>query len=159
MTDAGEITFTRLTDGTVLQRHADGTYRPVTSGTDHARLAALTEAEVERMAASDPDHPAPDDAVWDGAPEPTGTAVAIRLRSDVLDDCRGGGPGDQTRINAVLRRSVRTRPRSELTTRRRARVGPALTAGCCRACARAARRPWCAAWRARARCGAGSSGA
>lgn len=111
MTDASEITFTRLTDGTLLRRQVDGTYRPVVSETDHARLAALREDEIERMAASDPDHPALDDAFWDGAtmPEPGADTASIRLDDDVLGYFREAGPGDQARINGVLRRYVQSR--------------------------------------------------
>ena len=57
------VTFTRQADGTLLHRQNDGSWRPVTSATDRARLAALTHEQIEGMAASDPDHPALDDQV------------------------------------------------------------------------------------------------
>ena len=41
------------TDGRVLIEQPDGTYRPVESQTDWARLDAMTEEEVERLAAED----------------------------------------------------------------------------------------------------------
>lgn len=68
---AEPITFVRLADGTLLQREADGAFRPVASGTDLAKLAALTDAEMERMAATDPDHPGFDDDFWAGATRKT----------------------------------------------------------------------------------------
>ena len=41
------------TDGRVLIEQPDGAYRPVESQTDWARLDAMTEEEVERLAAED----------------------------------------------------------------------------------------------------------
>lgn len=105
MANAEPITFTRLTDGTLLQRQADGAFRPVASETDHAKLAALTDAEIERMATTDPDHPALDDAFWAGVSTPASEkeAISIKLDHDVLRYFRREGRGYQTRMNAVLR--------------------------------------------------------
>lgn len=109
MAKASDILFTRLADGTLLRREPDGTYRPVESESDRAKLAALTEVEIEAMAASDPDHPALDDDFWDGAltPQPSKEAISIKLDSDVLRYFRRDGRGYQTRINSVLRHYVR----------------------------------------------------
>ena len=100
--------FTQLSDGTLLLRQADGTFRPVASETDHARLAALTDEEIEEIAANDPDHPALDDAFWAMADAqavtPSKEAVSIRLDQDVLSYFRRQGQSYQTRINSVLRR-------------------------------------------------------
>ena len=41
------------TDGRVLIEQPDGTYRPAESQTDWGRLEAMTEEEVERLAAED----------------------------------------------------------------------------------------------------------
>src|SRR5712691_6306444 len=41
------------TDGRVLIEQPDGTYRPAASQTDWGRLDAMTEEEVERLAAED----------------------------------------------------------------------------------------------------------
>ena len=105
MSSAKPIAFTRLADGTLLQRRRDGSFRPVKDRTDYARLARLTDGEIEKMAASDPDHPALDDAFWRAieAPEPK-EAISIKLDRDVLAYFRKAGRGYQTRINAVLRR-------------------------------------------------------
>jgi hypothetical protein len=50
------ILFVRLADGTVLRQRKDGSFRPVKDKSDLERLAALTDADIERMAQSDPDH-------------------------------------------------------------------------------------------------------
>ena len=103
-------TFTRLADGTLLLRHADGSYRPVASETERARLDSLTEAEIEAMASSDPDHPGLDDAFWAAATAAPGKeAVSIKLDRDVLAYFRNQGRGYQSRINAVLRRYIESR--------------------------------------------------
>lgn len=114
MANADAITFTRLADGTLLQRHPDGAFRPVTPESDRAKLAALTEAEIERMSVSDPDHPGLDDAFWDGsATAASGTeAISITLDSDVLRYFRRAGRGYQTRINAVLRHYMRAKEKA-----------------------------------------------
>lgn len=102
--------FTRLADGTLLLRQSDGSYRPVVSETDHARLDRLTEAEIEDMASSDPDHPGLDDAFWaDAAKTPNPETVAIKLDHDVAAYFRNQGRGYQDRINAVLRRYIESR--------------------------------------------------
>lgn len=107
MSNADPILFTRLSDGTLLQRTEDGSYRPVSDRTDQARLDRLTEEEIERMAASDPDHPPLDDVFWAKIDEPhPKEAISIKLDRDVLAFFRRQGRGYQTRINAVLRRYV-----------------------------------------------------
>ena len=64
MANVKPITFTRLSDGTLLRRQGDGSFKPVRSKSDRARVARWSDAEIEKMAASDPDHPALDDAFW-----------------------------------------------------------------------------------------------
>ncbi|SFM54883.1 BrnA antitoxin family protein [Methylobacterium pseudosasicola] len=104
MANADTITFTRLADGTLLQRHPDGAFRPVVAQSDRAKLAALTDEEIERMSACDPDHPGLDDAFWERtARPPAQEAVSITLDSDVLQYFRKAGRGYQARINTVLR--------------------------------------------------------
>lgn len=107
MKAAKALTFTRLSDGTLLRRHRDGTFRPVKDKTDIARIKALSEAEIEAMAAPDPDHPALDAAFWRSVPKvPDKEAISIKLDRDILQFFRKQGRGYQTRINAVLRRFV-----------------------------------------------------
>lgn len=113
MSSAKPIVFTRLTDGTILQRRRDGSFRPVKDRTDYARLAKLTEDEIERMARSDPDHPGLDDEFWrrvDEIEAPRAKeAISIKLDRDILAYFRKQGRGYQTRINAVLRRYMQAR--------------------------------------------------
>lgn len=105
MASAKPNIFTRLADGSLLQRQADGSFRPVRDKTDRARLKRWTAVEIEKMAASDPDHPALDDEFWKGVEKlPRKEAISIKLDKDVLRFFRKQGRGYQTRINAVLRR-------------------------------------------------------
>jgi len=55
---AEPVVFTRLADGTLLRRREDGGFRPINDKSDRKRLANLSDADIERMAQSDPDHPA-----------------------------------------------------------------------------------------------------
>ncbi len=107
MKTAKALIFTRLADGTLLRRHRDGTFRPVKDQTDIGRIKALRENEIEKMAASDPDHPALDATFWKSVPKiPRKEAISIKLDRDILQFFRKQGRGYQTRINAVLRRFV-----------------------------------------------------
>ena len=68
------------------------------------------DAEIEKMAASDPDHPALDDEFWQAVDRlPRKEAISIKLDDDVLAFFRKQGRGYQTRINAVLRRFMQAR--------------------------------------------------
>lgn len=81
------------------------------SGTDVARLAALSEADIERMAANDADNPATDESYWAdaavGLPPPK-TYIHAGFDSDVVKWFKSKGRGYQTRMNAVLRRYMET---------------------------------------------------
>ena len=92
--------------------------RAARAPTDMSRARARTEAELERDIAGDPD--------WRDIPRTWHEAavavmpvpkklLSLRLDTDVIDWFRQQGPGDQTRINAVLRTFVaqqgRGRPR------------------------------------------------
>lgn len=101
------MTFIRLQDGTTLERQDDGAYRPIQTKTDWSYLDALTDDEIDAMAASDPDHPALDDAFWDAAeaqvrarPEP------VAIDRNVIDFFRATGRDVDGCINAVLRDHV-----------------------------------------------------
>ena len=100
--------FTRAADGTLLLRQPNGSFQTVESGSNRARLSQLTEEEIETWAATDPDHPALDDAFWATAKVtlPVKEAISIKLDKDVLGWFREQGRGYQTRINSVLRRFV-----------------------------------------------------
>jgi uncharacterized protein (DUF4415 family) len=81
----------------------------IKSMTDWKRVDAMTEEDIERAAASDPDAPMTTAAdwvnakiVWPEGKEP----VTIRIDKDVLNWFRKQGRGYQSRINAVLRSFV-----------------------------------------------------
>ena len=74
--------------------------------TDWARLDAMTEEEIERNAADDPDNPPWTEEDWKNARVvwPQGKApVTLRLDKDIIAWFKHQGRGYQTRINAVLR--------------------------------------------------------
>jgi predicted transcriptional regulator len=73
--------------------------------TDYARLDAMTDADIARAVADDPDAP-PLDLDWTQARltlPPGKDVVTLRVDRDVLDWFRAQGQGYQTRINQVLR--------------------------------------------------------
>jgi uncharacterized protein (DUF4415 family) len=75
--------------------------------TDWKRVRKLTDEDIERAVASDPDAaPIMDEAWWRAArvvlPMPK-VPVSVRLDRDVLDWFKHQGPRYQSRINAVLR--------------------------------------------------------
>lgn len=78
------------------------------TGSDWARAAAMTDAEIEADIASDPDE-AGMVVDWDNVsielPKPKAD-LHMRIDRDVLDFFRKTGRGYQTRINAVLRSYV-----------------------------------------------------
>jgi uncharacterized protein (DUF4415 family) len=79
----------------------------ISSGSDWKRIHALTDAEIERMAAADADNPASSTSDWAeamiGLP-PLKTPVNAKFDVDVVDWFKSQGRGYQTRMNAVLRR-------------------------------------------------------
>jgi uncharacterized protein (DUF4415 family) len=73
--------------------------------TDWARVDALTDEDIAKAVANDPDA-APLDIDWSDAVLVTLTkkkAISIRVDEDVLDFFKKEGDGYQRRINAVLR--------------------------------------------------------
>ncbi len=88
---------------TVVSRHD-----PRKGKTDWARVASLTDEEIEAAVRSDPDA-APLDVDWSQAVlvvPPKKKAISIRVDPDVLDYFKKEGAGYQRRINAVLRSYV-----------------------------------------------------
>lgn len=88
------------------------TAKPVQDRTDWAALRAMSEEEIERIAAEDEDNPATvSDDEWAHAAVyvPNGkTAIHATLDRDVVDFFKRGGRGYSTRMNAVLRRYMET---------------------------------------------------
>lgn len=73
--------------------------------TDWARVDALTDEDIAKAVANDPDA-APIDIDWSDAVLVMPTkkkAISIRVDEDVLDFFKKEGDGYQRRINAVLR--------------------------------------------------------
>jgi uncharacterized protein (DUF4415 family) len=73
--------------------------------TDWARVDALTDDDIARAVANDPDA-VPIDIDWSDAVlvvPPRKKAISIRVDEDVLDFFKKQGEGYQRRINAVLR--------------------------------------------------------
>src|SRR5688572_7559521 len=81
--------------------------------TDWARVRAMTEEEIERGAANDPDNPTWTEEELANArlvlpsTEPK-VPVSIRLDREVVEYFKSQGPGYQSRIGAVLRAYVRS---------------------------------------------------
>src|SRR3954449_3122880 len=79
--------------------------RAMKDETDYARLDAMTDEDIARAVASDPDAP-PLDIDWSKARiviSPGKDVVTLRVDHDVLEFFRQQGRGYQTRMNAVLR--------------------------------------------------------
>lgn len=77
----------------------------IKSQTDWARVDAMTEDDLERAIAADPDA-AIAEPDWDNAVlvvPPSKTPISIRLDDDILAFFKAGGAGYQKRMNAVLR--------------------------------------------------------
>ena len=79
--------------------------RQMPDRTDYARLDAMTDEDIAKAVAEDPDA-APLDIDWTQARlvlPPGKESVTLRVDQDVLDWFRKQGKGYQTRMNAVLR--------------------------------------------------------
>ena len=81
---------------------------------DWERVEELTDADIERAIADDPDAaPVLDEAFWRNAevldPRHEKSTITMRVDDDVLDFFKRGGSGYQSRMNAVLRAYVYAR--------------------------------------------------
>lgn len=97
-----------LVDGKPYERKTDGSLVPLVGKTDWKRIARMSAAKVEAIAAADRDGPPMTDEEWAKAEvvRPEKVPVGLKLDRDVLDWFKSAGRGYQTRINAVLRRYV-----------------------------------------------------
>ncbi len=95
-----------VVDGHPYQKMPDGTLVPIKDMTDDARLDAMSEEEVETIAAADQDGPPMTDEEWARGEitRPIKVSIGLRLDHDVLQWFKSKGQGYQTRINAVLRK-------------------------------------------------------
>jgi uncharacterized protein (DUF4415 family) len=111
MSEEDPIKAVLTQDGRVLIEQPDGSYRPTNRRTDWDRVRAMTDAEVEAAAASDPDALPLDAGFWQSARVVFPRQIrkrhtGMRIDEDVLAWFRAQGPGYQTRMNAVLRAYV-----------------------------------------------------
>ena len=98
-----------LDDGTYIIEYPDGHLERKKDETDWARVAAMTEEEIEAAARADPEWEGLLDIDWSKAElvmPRRKEAISIRLDDDVLSFFKNLGSGYQTRINAVLRHFV-----------------------------------------------------
>jgi uncharacterized protein (DUF4415 family) len=99
----------------LLQKPASGELK---SRSDWPRVMAMTDEELERNIAEDPDADILDPDWANAVAVPAAkTPISIRLDDDVLAFFKAAGPGYQKRINAVLR-SYMTHTRKRRTKRR-----------------------------------------
>ncbi|CAN7401032.1 BrnA antitoxin family protein [Neorhizobium tomejilense] len=84
------------------------------SETDWARVDAMTDEDIDRAIADDPDWAEFKDIDWSKAtlvvPKPK-KSISLRVDEDVIDFFKSTGKGYQTRINAVLRHYMREQKR------------------------------------------------
>jgi uncharacterized protein (DUF4415 family) len=100
--------------GDKLVRTSSAELSKMEDKSDWERVDALTDAEIERAIAEDPDAaPVLDEAFWRNAeildPRHEKTTITMRVDEDVVDFFKRGGPGYQSRMNAVLRAYVYAR--------------------------------------------------
>jgi uncharacterized protein (DUF4415 family) len=80
--------------------------------TDWPRIVARSDAEIEHLAATDPDNPATEEDDWADAMiglPPLKVPVNAKFDADVVAWFKSSGRGNQTRMNAVLRRYMEAR--------------------------------------------------
>src|SRR5581483_5580311 len=108
MRKSGNGTTTRRKESSRAKETTATTARAkrAAGGTDWARVAAKTDADIARDVANDPDAILFTDEMLEAAdvvePERR-TPVTIRVEPDVLAFFKRGGRGYQTRMHAVLR--------------------------------------------------------
>jgi uncharacterized protein (DUF4415 family) len=81
--------------------------RAAADRTDWARVEALTDDEIERMAGRDEENPGTEEADWADAAvglPPRKARIHATIDADVVAWFKSHGPGYQTRMNAVLRK-------------------------------------------------------
>lgn len=98
-----------MSEENIVRYSLDDIRRKVAEGedkTDWARVNALSDEDILAAMRDDPDWAEFTDIDWSKAVvvyPAAKKAVSIRLDEDVIDFFKQGGPGYQTRMNAVLR--------------------------------------------------------
>lgn len=100
-----KLVRTNVTSKNIVRRsRAD--LKPATT-VDWSEFDALTDEDIAVAIRDIPDATPIDDEAWFEkarlVPPPNKAAVSLRLDQEVLDFFKSGGPGYQTRMNAVLR--------------------------------------------------------
>lgn len=94
-----------LGDGTYVMQRRDGRLERFESQTDWTRFDSMTDEDIERVSAEDPDWAEFHNIDWSTVEvvrnEPK-KPISIRVDPDVLSYFKRGGAGYQKRINAVL---------------------------------------------------------
>jgi uncharacterized protein (DUF4415 family) len=116
--------------------------------TDYARLDSMTDDDIAKAVADDPDAP-PLDVDWDKANiviPPGKDIITLRLDRDVLEWLRAQGKGYQTLINQVLRAFYdaqigRARREKVVVGQKAAEKNPAKKAAAKRSARKAAAKP------------------
>ena len=88
--------------------------------TDWRRINRMTDADIERAAASDKENPATKQADWAAATiglPPLKTPVNAKFDVDVVAWFKSQGRGYQTRMNAVLRRYMEAHRKDRIVSR------------------------------------------
>jgi uncharacterized protein (DUF4415 family) len=91
--------------------------------TDFDRLRRMTDEEIDKSIANDPDWADFKDIDWSKAElvvPIAKRAISIRVDAEVLDYFKDEGPGYQRRINAVLRSYVEQKRKSPARKKKRA---------------------------------------
>ncbi|MEA2981684.1 MAG: hypothetical protein QOF09_3507 [Alphaproteobacteria bacterium] len=91
--------------------------------TDFDRLRRMTDEEIDKSIANDPDWADFKDIDWSKAElvvPIAKRAISIRVDAEVLDYFKDEGPGYQRRINAVLRSYVEQKRKSPTRKKKRA---------------------------------------
>ncbi|GFZ93536.1 hypothetical protein GCM10011497_24550 [Elstera cyanobacteriorum] len=79
-----------------------------------AALEAMSDEEIQRRVADDPDAAPFDPALWvDAELVSLKIPVSIRLDAEIVAYFKAGGPGYQSRINSVLANYVRAKQREQ----------------------------------------------
>ena len=107
MTDT-DVVRAVFVDGRAYERRSDGSLMPLVGQTDHARMATMTDEEIEAEAENDPESSPMTDEEWalGALRAPVKVPVGLRLDDDIVRWFKDRGRGYQTRINSVLRRYV-----------------------------------------------------
>jgi uncharacterized protein (DUF4415 family) len=95
--------------------------RRMKGGTDFDRLRRMTDEEIDKSIANDPDWS--DDFNWSEAVlviPPKKKTISIRIDEDVLDYFKHEGAGYQRRMNAVLRSYVEQKRKVPARKKKRA---------------------------------------